>query len=260
MPLAPLLPAVKEFLARPAKMLIGGEWVDAGDGRADRHIRPGHRASPSAPFPMLQRPTSTTPWRAARRAFKGPWRKITPYERGRLLQKCRGAHRKARRRTRAAHHARKRQAALGGQEGSRDRRKLDRILRRLDDEAARRDDPASRCRASFSITPCASRSASSPGITPPNYPLTMPLYKAAPGAGHGQHDHHQAVGGHVARGDSARRNCFWKRASRGRVQCRHRLRRNRRRRARQSRRRRQDHLHRLDRSGPPAREGRRRAI
>ena len=156
-----VLPAVQSFLARPAKMLIGGQWREAASGESIDALDPA-TGKTIGTFPAGGAADADDAVRAARRAFIGPWRKITPYERGRLLQKAAGLIEKHARGTRAAHHARKRQAAVGGEEGSRHRGELDRVLRRLDDEAARRDDPASRCRGSFSTTPCASRSASSP--------------------------------------------------------------------------------------------------
>ena len=90
------------------------------------------------------------------------------------------------------------------------------------------------------------------GITPPNYPLTMPLYKAAPALATGNtiiikpSEDTSLVALRLGRAVPRSR------PARGRVQRRHRLRRNRRRGARRSRRRRQDHLHRLDRSRPRA--------
>ena len=60
----------------------GGEWRNA------RLDRPGDRATRIG-LPGRRRAGRGRRRRAARRAFIGPWRKLTPYERGRLLQKAR---------------------------------------------------------------------------------------------------------------------------------------------------------------------------
>lgn len=75
---------VRTFIERPHKMLIGGEWVgalsgqtlpvhDPATGEILTHVPAGDRADIEAAV------------RAARKAFKGPWRQITPQERSKLL-------------------------------------------------------------------------------------------------------------------------------------------------------------------------------
>lgn len=80
------LPAVETFLAKPLRMLIGnqrceaasGEWIDAMDPATAEVI---------GKFPAGGEADVNAAVTAARRAFNGAWRKISPYERGRLLQK-----------------------------------------------------------------------------------------------------------------------------------------------------------------------------
>jgi acyl-CoA reductase-like NAD-dependent aldehyde dehydrogenase len=81
--------AVQSFLAKPAKMLIGSEWRDAANGETIKAIDPATGKS-IGKFPAGGEAEVNLAVSAARRAFKGAWRKITPYERGRLLQKTAG--------------------------------------------------------------------------------------------------------------------------------------------------------------------------
>ncbi|HUR44709.1 MAG TPA: aldehyde dehydrogenase family protein, partial [Candidatus Saccharimonadales bacterium] len=78
-------PAVQAFLAKPAKMLIGGEWREATDWIES--IDPA-RGQPLGKFPAGTDLEADLAVKAARRAFNGSWRKTTPYERSRLLQKA----------------------------------------------------------------------------------------------------------------------------------------------------------------------------
>ena len=153
------LPAVAEFLAPPRQMLIGGKWMPAASGELIETPDPATGRALGT-FPAGAEKDVDAAVVAARLAFQGPWRKVTPYERGRLLQKAAGAHRKVHRRIRAAHHPRQWQTALGSAQGSRDRGKLDGVLRRLDDKAHSAKRSRFRSRAAFSITLCVSRSAS----------------------------------------------------------------------------------------------------
>jgi phenylacetaldehyde dehydrogenase len=87
MPQAAILPAVSDFLARPAKMLIGDQRRDASAGARLESFNPATGQSLGT-FPDATADDVNDAVDAARRAFNGPWRKITPYERGRLLQKA----------------------------------------------------------------------------------------------------------------------------------------------------------------------------
>jgi aldehyde dehydrogenase (NAD+)/phenylacetaldehyde dehydrogenase len=84
-----ILPSVQTFLARPGKMLIGGQWVDSATGESISAIDPATGRSIGT-FPAGGEAEVNQAVTAARRAFNGPWRKISPYERGRLLQKVAG--------------------------------------------------------------------------------------------------------------------------------------------------------------------------
>jgi hypothetical protein len=81
-----VLPAVTSFLKRPGKMLIGSEWREASDGRRLESVDPA-TGQVIATFPAATADDVNRAVAAARNAFKGTWRKISPYERGRLLQK-----------------------------------------------------------------------------------------------------------------------------------------------------------------------------
>ena len=84
-----VLPAVTEFLAQPGKMLIGGEWRASADGATIASIDPamgkvlGH-------FPAGTAEDANLAVIAARKAFKGSWKTMIPYERGRTLQRAAG--------------------------------------------------------------------------------------------------------------------------------------------------------------------------
>jgi phenylacetaldehyde dehydrogenase len=85
-PIAPSHPATAAFLAKPDKrMLIGGAWVDAANGRRLDAINPatGERLGtvPDADATDVDRAVA-----AAREAFEdGPWRSMVPAEKAKLL-------------------------------------------------------------------------------------------------------------------------------------------------------------------------------
>ncbi|MEY2427612.1 MAG: aldehyde dehydrogenase [Verrucomicrobiota bacterium] len=81
-----ILPAVETFLARPTKMLIGSQWLAAASGESIESFDPA-TGKAIGKFPAGAEADVNAAVTAARRAFNGPWRKISPYERGRLLQK-----------------------------------------------------------------------------------------------------------------------------------------------------------------------------
>jgi acyl-CoA reductase-like NAD-dependent aldehyde dehydrogenase len=82
-----ILPAVQSFLAKPAKMLIGNQWFEAASGEWIESPDPA-TGKVLGKFPAGGKVDVDRAVNAARRAFNGSWRKISPYERGRLLQKA----------------------------------------------------------------------------------------------------------------------------------------------------------------------------
>jgi acyl-CoA reductase-like NAD-dependent aldehyde dehydrogenase len=81
------LPAVQSFLAKPGRMLIGAEWVDAAGGQTIDAIDPATGAA-IGKFPAAGEADVDRAVAAARKAFRGPWRKVTPHERGRILNRA----------------------------------------------------------------------------------------------------------------------------------------------------------------------------
>ena len=81
------LPAVQAFLSRPGKMLIGGRWVEAAGGQTIDAIDPA-TGGVIGKFAAGGPPAADSAVAAARKAFRGAWRKLTPYERGRMLFKA----------------------------------------------------------------------------------------------------------------------------------------------------------------------------
>ncbi|UMG94318.1 aldehyde dehydrogenase family protein [Nocardioides sp. TF02-7] len=81
-----LLPAVRDFLAKPKQLLIDGEWVDAQDGRTFATINP---ATEEELTQVAQGAAADVDRavRAARRAFEAgsPWARMSPRERSHLL-------------------------------------------------------------------------------------------------------------------------------------------------------------------------------
>ncbi len=79
--------AVQEFLTPLRKMLIGGRWVGAFSGDSLETPDPA-TGQTIGRFASGNARDVDAAVGAARRAFEGSWRKLTPYERGRLLQKA----------------------------------------------------------------------------------------------------------------------------------------------------------------------------
>jgi phenylacetaldehyde dehydrogenase len=80
-----VLPAVKAFLARARKMFIGGRWVEAASSATLDVFDPasGERLTQ---VPAAEAADIDLAVRAARGAFEaGPWRRLKPAERGRLV-------------------------------------------------------------------------------------------------------------------------------------------------------------------------------
>src|SRR5215469_15690614 len=80
-------PQVAEFIDKPRKMLINGEWVNAASGKTFPTYNPA-TGEVLAQVAEGDREDIEGAVRAARRAFdNGPWRKLTVSERGRLIWK-----------------------------------------------------------------------------------------------------------------------------------------------------------------------------
>src|SRR5512144_1139290 len=84
---APVNEQVSKFIASPRKMLINGKWVDSVSGKTFPTYDPatGKEMAYVAEGDKADVNLAVT---AARNAFdKGPWRKMTASERGRLIWK-----------------------------------------------------------------------------------------------------------------------------------------------------------------------------
>jgi phenylacetaldehyde dehydrogenase len=81
-----LLPATIAFLSKPAKMLIGGQWLDAASGQTLDSLDPA-TGKTLASFPEGGEVDANEAVRAARRAFPA-WKRVTPYDRGRMLNRA----------------------------------------------------------------------------------------------------------------------------------------------------------------------------
>jgi phenylacetaldehyde dehydrogenase len=79
--------SVQDFLSRPRKLLIGGEWVEARSGKTFETYNPAN-GEVLAQVAEGDRADIDRAVAAARKAFEtGPWPDISPAERGRLLWK-----------------------------------------------------------------------------------------------------------------------------------------------------------------------------
>ena len=102
---------VTNFVAQKRKMLINGKWVDSASGKTFATYNPatGEVLSNIAEGDSEDIDRAV---KAARAAFEtGPWSKISPSERGRMMWRLGDLHRKAHRRIRATGIAGQRQAA-----------------------------------------------------------------------------------------------------------------------------------------------------
>jgi len=81
-------PEVHQFIrGRSRRMLIDGKWVEAASGKTLTTYDPATE-EPLAEVPAGEKEDVDRAVRAARRAFEsGPWRRMTPSERGRALWK-----------------------------------------------------------------------------------------------------------------------------------------------------------------------------
>jgi acyl-CoA reductase-like NAD-dependent aldehyde dehydrogenase len=178
MPTPAPLPAVQAFLAKPAKMLIGDQWRDAESGERIESFDPA-TAKAIGTFPAGGSADVDVAVLAARSAFEGAWRKTTPYEKGRVLQRAAALMEK---------HAEELAQLITLENGK--------PLWEARKEAATAVSwteyyagwttkltgdtiPLSLPGQFLNYTVRAPLGVVA-GITPPNYPLTMPLYKAVP--------------------------------------------------------------------------------
>ncbi|WP_447963767.1 aldehyde dehydrogenase family protein [Nitrospira sp. Ecomares 2.1] len=80
-----LHPDVQSFVSHPRKMLINGQWADAQSGKTFSTFNPA-TGEVIAEVAEGDKPDIDLAVRAARNAFeRGPWRKMTPSDRGKLL-------------------------------------------------------------------------------------------------------------------------------------------------------------------------------
>ena len=78
-------PQVAQFIDKPRKMLINGQWVEAASGKTFPTYNPA-TGEVLAQVAEGDRPDIDLAVRAARYAFdQGPWRRMTASERGRLI-------------------------------------------------------------------------------------------------------------------------------------------------------------------------------
>src|SRR5438309_11802305 len=80
-------PQVADFIEKPRKMLINGKWVNAASGKTFPTYNPA-TGEVLAQVAEGDRDDINLAVKAARKAFDhGPWRKMTPSERGRVIWK-----------------------------------------------------------------------------------------------------------------------------------------------------------------------------
>ena len=78
-------PTIQSFVSRPRKMLINGQWVNAQSGKTFSTFNPA-TGEVMAEVAEGDKPDIALAVKAARKAFEqGPWRKMTPSDRGKLL-------------------------------------------------------------------------------------------------------------------------------------------------------------------------------
>lgn len=86
-PVSKVSKATREFLKHPKKLLIGGEWVNASTGRTFHTFDPA-TGDVLANVGEGEAQDIDLAVEAARKAFDhGPWRKLTPSDRGRIIWK-----------------------------------------------------------------------------------------------------------------------------------------------------------------------------
>jgi phenylacetaldehyde dehydrogenase len=172
-----LLPAARAFLAKPARMLIGGQWREAASGETLASPDPA-TGETLAMFPSGGQADADEAVEAARRAFPS-WKKVTPYDRGRLLQKAASLIEK---------HAEELAQLITIENGkpiAEAKREVSTAVSWTEYYAGWTTKllgdtiPLSLPGQFLNYTTREPLGVVA-GITPPNYPLTMPLYKAVP--------------------------------------------------------------------------------
>jgi len=84
--LAQVDPRVASFIAKPRKMLINGNWVESVSGKTFPSYDPS-TGEVLATVAEGDRADIDLAVKAARKAFEGPWRKMSPSQRGKLIWK-----------------------------------------------------------------------------------------------------------------------------------------------------------------------------
>src|SRR6478609_6336868 len=84
--LAQVDPRVVSFLEKPRKMLINGNWVEAVSGKTFPTYDPS-TGEVLAQIAEGDKADIDRAVAAARKAFNGPWRKMSPSDRGKLIWK-----------------------------------------------------------------------------------------------------------------------------------------------------------------------------
>jgi acyl-CoA reductase-like NAD-dependent aldehyde dehydrogenase len=175
---ASVLPAVAEFIGKPRRMLIGSEWREASSGEWIETPDPA-TGKTIGRFPAGGQADVDAAVVAARKAFRGAWKKLTPYERGRLMQKVATA---------IESHAEELAQLITLDNG----KPLWEAKKEVGTAVSWVDYYAGWCTKILGDTIPVSLPGNFlnyttreplgvvAGITPPNYPLTMPLYKIAP--------------------------------------------------------------------------------
>lgn len=171
------LDAVQAFLSKPVSMLIDGQWRESSAGWIDA-VDPatGQRISQ---FPKATSANVDEAVDAARRAFRGAWKRISPYDRGRMLFRVAAL---------IEEHAEELAQLITLENGkpiSESKREVATAVSwteyyagwttKLTGETI----PVSLPGQFLNYTTREPLGVVA-GITPPNYPLTMPLYKAMP--------------------------------------------------------------------------------
>ena len=85
-PLSKVGSAARSFIAKPKKLLIDGKWVSAASGKTFNVFDPA-TGDTVASVAKGDAEDIDRAVKAARKAFGGPWSKLTPSERGRIIWK-----------------------------------------------------------------------------------------------------------------------------------------------------------------------------
>ena len=75
---------VKFLSSSPKKLLIGGKWVESVSGKTFETINPATE-EPIVKVYEADKEDIDLAVKAARKAFEGDWKKVTPYQRQQIL-------------------------------------------------------------------------------------------------------------------------------------------------------------------------------